>query len=73
MSTDNNYDTDGFGGTLDVSAEKIKFQTSIIITQDANKSGILSFLIEVEQTSTPLPSSTSGQTIRVSDQGTGYP
>lgn len=73
MPSDNNYDTDDFGGILDVSAEKIKFQTSIIIVQDANKSGILSFLTQVEQTSTPLPSSTSGQTIRVSDQGTGYP
>ena len=73
MPSDNAYDTEGFVGTLDFSAQKIKFQTSIIITQDANKSGILSFLTEVEQTSAPSPSSTSSQTIRVSDQGTGYP
>ena len=43
------YDEDMGTQRIDVSASTRKFQTSIIITQDPDKNGILSFLETVEQ------------------------
>jgi len=39
-----NYETSGFSHTLDLGASKRKFQTSVIISQDKTKAGVLSFL-----------------------------
>ena len=58
------YDTDMGDQTLDVSASSKKFQTSIIVQQDPNKDGIISFLEIVEQELTTPPTSTSPQTMR---------
>ena len=41
-----NYDTSGFSFTIQLEEAKRKFQTSIIISQDKMKSGVLSFLSE---------------------------
>lgn len=51
---------------MDVSASTRKFQQSIIVVQDPNKSGILGFLSEVEQSTQAQPQSTSPQTQRPS-------
>jgi len=52
MATDNFYESDGFDQNMDVSASTRKFQQSIIVKQDPNKSGVLSFLSKVEPAST---------------------
>ena len=44
---------DGFGQELNISAIERNFQQSIIIKQDPNKSGILSFLSKIEQETGP--------------------
>jgi hypothetical protein len=59
------YETDMGSQSIDVSASERKFQTSIIIKQDANKSGIISFLKKVEQETPLSPTSQSPQTVRV--------
>lgn len=59
------YDVEGFEESLSVDSTDRKFQTSIIIKQDTSKSGILSFLQEIQQSSQQLPSS-GNQTIRPS-------
>jgi len=46
MSVQNFYIDTDFDETMDVSASTRKFQASIIIKQDAQKSGILSYLPE---------------------------
>ena len=48
------YDTEGFDATMDVSASTRKFQQSIIVKQDPNKSGILAFLSVAEEQITQL-------------------
>lgn len=50
--------------TLDVSAATRKFQSSIIIKQDPEKSGFISFLKEVEADTQPLPIRQSPSTVR---------
>ena len=55
MSIQNFYTDEGFDQNMDVSASTRKFQTSVIINQDAQKSGILSYLAEKP----PQPSSNS--------------
>ena len=42
-------ETDVGDQTINVAAADRKFQTSVIVKQDPNKSGILSFLRKVEQ------------------------
>ena len=49
MSNQDFYETDGFTGEMDVSASTRKFQTSVVVNQDSNKAGILSFLSKLEQ------------------------
>ena len=65
------YDTDGFDQPIDISARNRKFQTSIVIKQDQQKSGILSFLEETEETSGTAPTS-QGPRIRPSAPQGGY-
>lgn len=66
------YDTEGFDESMDVSARNRKFQTSIIIKQDQQKSGILSFLEEAEET-VGTPPTSQGPTIKPSAPQGGYP
>ena len=49
MSVQDFYESEGFTATMDVSASTRKFQTSIVVNQDPNKSGILSFLSKLEE------------------------
>ena len=65
------FDSEVGSQTIDVSASTRKFQTSIIVKQDEGKSGILSFLQKVEETTPQAPVRTPPQTIRPSTQG-GY-
>ena len=71
MAIQNYFDTEVGSQTIDVSASTRKFQTSIIVKQDEGKSGILSFLQKVEESSPQPPTQTAPQTIRPSTQG-GY-
>ena len=70
MST-NYFDSDVGPQLIDVSALNRKFQTSVIVKQDENKSGVLSFLQKVEDSSPQVPTQTQPQTMRPSTQG-GY-
>ena len=58
------YETEGFEGSVDPSSETRKFQVSVIIKQDTNRSGVLSFLEQVEESSVALPTSSPSQTTR---------
>ena len=49
MSSHNFFESDGFSEGLNVSSTTRKFQTSVIVKQDSNKSGILKFLAEYEE------------------------
>ena len=71
MSVQNYFDTEVGSQTIDVSASTRKFQTSIIVKQDEGKSGILSFLEKVEESTPQAPTQTAPQTMRPSTQG-GY-
>ena len=73
MSNQNYYDNDGFDQSMDVSASTRKFQQSIIVKQDPNKSGILSFLSQAEQETQGMPQQTPPETIRQSRNENGYP
>lgn len=55
MAINNFYESDGFDQEMDVSASTRKFQQSIIVRQDPNKSGVLSFLSSVESTTEQQP------------------
>lgn len=46
MAVQNIYTSAGFDQNMDVSASTRKFQTSVVVKQDAGKSGILSYLQE---------------------------
>ena len=65
------FDNDVGEQSMDVSASTRKFQQSIIVKQDPNKSGILSFLSEVEEQTQSQPQRQSPQTQRPSVR-TGY-
>ena len=54
--------------TIDLSSSNRVFQTSIIIKQDQNKSGILSFLSKQNNEEAEVPQQ-RGQTFRPSRQG----
>ena len=58
------FDSDGFDQSMDVSASTRKFQSSVVIKQDPNKSGILSFLIKVEKTTPARPERSNPPTQR---------
>lgn len=72
MSIDNFYESGGFDETMNVSASSRKFQQSIIVKQDPNKSGILSFLKEAEEETTQQPQRRVPQTQRPSRRQGGY-
>lgn len=76
MSVSNLYDTSGFDNqTIDVSAASRKFQTSIIIQQDPDKSGILGVLSKDSQQETSMPNqqtSTSNQQTSIPSGGGNY-
>ena len=71
MAAQDYYDTNIPTQEIDVSASTRKFQTSIIVTQDPQKSGILSFLKEVEEVIAPTPTQPAPQTMRPTSGG-GY-
>lgn len=71
MSAPNQYETDFDNQLIDVSAATRKFQTSVIVKQDPNKSGILSFLESVEAEVPAPPTRQAPQTMRPRKQG-GY-
>jgi hypothetical protein len=66
------FDSDGFDQEMNVSATTRKFQSSVVVKQDPNKSGILSFLKEVEIQSTPRPQRTELPTQRPRRRQGGY-
>lgn len=68
MAIDNFYESDGFDQSMDVSASTRKFQQSIIVKQDPNKSGILSFLSTVGPVSTRQQERPEGLTQIPSDR-----
>ena len=67
------YDTEGFEELTNVSINNRMFQSSIVIKQDPNKSGILSFFFNVEDQQTSQSESQQGSSIRPSDSSGGYP
>jgi len=66
------YDDSGFDATIDVSASTRKFQQSIIIKQDPNKAGILTFLSESEPSTTTPPPADNNPRIRPQRRQGGY-
>lgn len=64
MAAQDYYETNIPDRTIDVSASTRKFQTSIVISQDPRKSGILSFLQSVETVEPPPPTRAAPQTVR---------
>ena len=69
MAVQDYFDTDMGDQTIDVSASTRKFQTSVIIKQDPNKAGILSFLEQVNEQEPSPPRRREPQTIRPRRQG----
>lgn len=72
MAAQDYYDINVPPQDIDVSASQRKFQTSVIVTQDARKNGILSFLQQAEEVLPPPPTRPSPQTVRPRRQGGGY-
>jgi len=72
MATQTLYDTDMGDQSIDVSASTRKFQTSVIVKQDPNKGGIISFLENVEQVLPSPPIRQAPQTVRPRRQQGGY-
>ncbi len=72
MATQALYDTDMGDQSIDVSASTRKFQTSVIVKQDPNKAGIISFLENVEQVEAAPPIQQAPQTVRPRRQQGGY-
>ena len=67
MAIENIYTNSGFDQNMDVSATTRKFQTSVVITQDVGKSGILTFLENVPIVTTPQSIETLSQTPKRSE------
>ncbi len=65
----NLYDENMGDQTLNVSSTQRMFQSSIVVKQDAEKSGILSFLQEVEKSMAAPPQRQSPQTMRPTTSG----
>ena len=64
MAAQDYYDTNIPTQEIDVSSSTRKFQTSIIVTQDPRKSGMLSFLEDLEEIVPSTPTRPSPQTVR---------
>jgi|TARA_R110000851_G_scaffold110827_1_gene233755 hypothetical protein len=69
MAVQDYFDTDMGEQTIDVSASTHKFQTSIVVKQDPNKGGILTFLEKVNNEPSTLPPRRRSQTVRPRRQG----
>ena len=69
MAVQEYFETEDFDEQTDVSASTRKFQNSIIITQDPNKSGILSVLEKVEEQIPQPPKRIEPKTMRPRRQG----
>lgn len=69
MSILDYFETNVGTQNIDVSAGTRKFQTSVIVRQDANKSGVLSYLEKVERSTPQTPNQTAPQTMRPTTQG----
>ena len=64
------YETNMGEQMIDLGASNRKFQTSIVVQQDPNKNGVLSFLKKMEETRPLPPQRQAPQTIRpLSDNG----
>ena len=63
------YDNEMGVQTIDVSAATRKFQNSIIVKQDPEKSGFLSFLKQVEEERESLPTRSSTPTMTPTSAG----
>ena len=63
--------TEGFDEEVNIGATDRDFQQSIVIKQDENKSGILSFLKEIEEETSPRPQRNLPPTTRPTRPG-GY-
>tara|TARA_B100001113_G_C20599347_1_gene401055 strand:- start:250 stop:471 length:222 start_codon:yes stop_codon:yes gene_type:complete len=73
MSAESLYELDMGDQSIDVSATKRKFQTSVIVTQDASKSGILSILRVIPMEEAPTTqTSPAPQTATPSAPSGGY-
>ena len=59
------YDMEMGDQPVDLSGSERKFQTSIVVEQDPNKSGVLSFLQQAEKETPQTPTRVAPQTIRV--------
>lgn len=58
--------------TMDLSASSRKFQQSVIVKQDPNKSGIISFLKVVKEETPSQPERREAATILVSNEAGTY-
>ena len=65
------YDENMGVQSMDVSSTNRMFQASVIVVQDPEKSGILSFLETVEVNTPPPPTQQSGQTFTPTQSGGG--
>lgn len=72
MSAESLYELDMGDQSIDVSAAKRKFQTSVIVVQDPSKSGILSVIRDVQQAPTTNKTGQKPQTITPSAPAGGY-
>jgi len=72
MSNHTFFESDGFDESMNISASTRKFQQSIIVKQDPNKSGILSFLSQAEEETQQQPQRQAPQTQRPSRRQGGY-
>lgn len=72
MPAQDYYTTNMQPVTINISETNREFQTSIILKQDENKTGILSFLTQLEETIMPPPPTRAApQTVRPRRNG-GY-
>lgn len=72
MAAQDFYETNVPSAAIDVSISTRIFQTSIIIKQDPQKSGILSFLQVLDDSRNPPAATSQAPTIRPSRQTGGY-
>ena len=63
------YDENMGAQSIDVSSTNRMFQASVIVVQDPEKSGILSFLETVEVDTPPPPTQQTGQTFTPTSSG----
>ena len=73
MSNPEDFNDENVGEqTMDISATNRKFQQSVIVKQDPNKSGILSFLQVVKEETPSQPERQESATMLVSNEAGTY-